>query len=197
MEFSETNVLIPASLLIEYWYCPRFIYFIDVLGIKQHEEKRLKVLKGREVHKKKALQPEYLRKKLGVIRQEKDIYLSDPGYGICGIIDEILFFGDGTISLLDYKFAYNKHRFKTQFLQSVFYSLLIEKHYNIKVNSCYVVYTRDKNKLVQYAIGGKERQTVLESIQEVRQIISRGVFPNGTRYKRRCGDCTYKNICIQ
>jgi CRISPR-associated exonuclease Cas4 len=197
MDFSENKVLIPASLLIEYWYCPRFIYFINVLGIKQYEEKRLKVLKGREVHKQKALQPEYLRKKLGVIRQEKDIYLSDPGYGICGIIDEILFFGDGTISLLDYKFAYNKHRFKTQFLQSVFYSLLIEKHYNTKVNSCYVVYTRDKNKLVQYSIGVKERQSVLESIQEVRQIISQGFFPKGTTYKRRCGDCTYRNICVQ
>ena len=197
MEFSENKVLIPASLLIEYWYCPRFIYFINILGIKQYEEKRLKVLKGREVHKKKALQPEYLRKKLGVVRQEKDIYLSDPGYGICGIIDEILFFSDGTISLLDYKFAYNKHKFKTQFLQSVFYSLLIEKNYNRKVNSCYVVYTRDKNKLVQYPIGEKDRQSVLDSIKKVWQIISQGFYPNGTTYKRRCGDCTYKNICVK
>jgi hypothetical protein len=55
--------------------------------------------------------------------QEKNVYLSDPGYGICGILDEILFFEDGKISLLDYKFAYNSHKFKTQFLQNVFYSL--------------------------------------------------------------------------
>jgi CRISPR-associated exonuclease Cas4 len=105
MAFSEHTRLLPASLLIEYWYCPRFIYFMEVLGIRQYEEARLKVQLGREIHRQKALQPDYLRKKLGVVRQEKDVYLSDPGLGICGILDEILFFGDGSLSLLDYKFA--------------------------------------------------------------------------------------------
>ena len=79
----------------------------------------------------------------------------------------------------------------------VVFRLFSKKMVNDKVDSCYVVYTRDKNKLVQYSIGVKDRQTVLESIREVRQIISRGFFPNGTGYKKRCGDCTYKNICIQ
>lgn len=189
--------MINASLLIEYWYCPRFIYYMKVLGIHQYEEKRLKVIKGREVHEKKALQPDYLRKKLAVIRQEKNIYLSDPGYGICGIIDEILFFADGSISLLDYKFAYNKHRFKTQFLQSVFYSLLIEKNYHTKVSTCYVVYTRDKNKIVQYPIKDKDKQTVLCDIEKVYRIISGGFYPKGTKYKKRCDDCTYKRVCVQ
>ncbi|MCK4761870.1 MAG: CRISPR-associated protein Cas4 [Candidatus Aminicenantes bacterium] len=197
MNFSENKILISASQLIEYWYCPRFIYFMNVLGIAQYEEKRIKVLKGREVHEKKALQPGYLRKKLGVIRQEKNIYLSDPGYGICGIIDEVLFFEDGRISLLDYKFAYNKHKFKTQFLQSVFYSLLIESHYRAKVETGYVVYTRDKNKIVPYGITGKDRQAVLDSIEKVNLIITRGFYPKGTKYGKRCGDCAYKRICVQ
>lgn len=197
MNFSENSVLINASLLIEYWYCPRFIYFMNVLSIKQHEEKRLKVLKGREVHEKKALRSDYLRKKLGVIRQEKNIYLSDTDYGICGIIDEILFLEDGSVSLLDYKFAYNKHKFKTQFLQSVFYALLIEKNYNTKVNTCYVVYTRDKNKIIKYPIKEKDKKSVFDDIKKVSRIVSEGYYPKGTTYKRRCGDCTYKRICIQ
>jgi len=120
LNFKESNLLLDASTMMSYWYCPRFVYFMKVLGIREYQEKRLKVLRGREVHEKKALQPEYLRKKLGVVRREKNVYLSDPECGICGIIDEILFFGDGTISLLDYKFAYNRHKFKTQFLQGVF-----------------------------------------------------------------------------
>lgn len=181
--------------MMSYWYCPRFVYFMKVICIREYQEKRLKVLKGREVHEKKALQPDYLRKKLGVVRQEKNIYLSDPGTGICGIIDELLFFADGTISLLDYKFAYNQHKFKTQFLQSVFYSLLIEKNYNAEVSCSYVVYTRDNNKLVRYPIGDKDKKSVLDSIDKVRRIISRGYYPKGTGYKKRCGDCAYKNIC--
>jgi CRISPR-associated exonuclease Cas4 len=197
MEFSENKRLLNASLLIEYWYCPRFIYFMNVLGVRQYEEKRLKVRMGREVHIQKALQPDYLRKKLGVIKQEKDVYLSDPEYGICGILDEILFFKDGKISLLDYKFAYNSHKFKTQFLQNVFYSLLIEGNYNTRVDHCYIVYTRERNKLVCYKIKEKDKKEVIQAINDVHHIISTGYFPGAARFKKRCPDCTYKNICIR
>jgi CRISPR-associated exonuclease Cas4 len=170
---------------------------MKVLGIREYQEKRLKVLKGREVHEQKALQRDYLRKKLGVVRQEKNIYLSDVERGICGIIDEILFFQDGGISLLDYKFAYNKHKFKTQFLQGVFYSLLIEKNYGAKVNASYVVYTRDNNKLVRYDIKDKDKKSVFADVEKVQQIITAGYYPKGTSYKRRCGDCVYKRVCVQ
>ena len=53
--FNEFKTLVSPTLLMEYWYCPRFIYFMEVLKIRQYEEKRLKVLIGREVYEKKVL----------------------------------------------------------------------------------------------------------------------------------------------
>lgn len=197
MEFSENKRLLSASHLIEYWYCPRFIYFMEVLGIRQYEENRLKVRIGRDVHKQKALQHSYLRKKLGVIKIEREVYLSDLQLGICGIIDEILFLDNGSITLLDYKFAYNSHKFKTHFLQDVFYSLLIETRFTIRVDRCYIVYTREKNKLVGYEIKEKDRQQVRRSIDDVHKIISTGYFPKGATSKKQCPDCTYRRLCIQ
>jgi CRISPR-associated exonuclease Cas4 len=194
--FNEHKRLLSASHLIEYWYCPRFIYFMEVLGIKQYQEKRLKVRIGRKVHEDKRLHPDYLRKKLGVVRLEKDVYLSCPQTGICGILDEILFFEGGTAASLDYKFAYNSHKFKTQFLQSVFYALLVEEHYGVRVTSSFVVYVRDKNKLVEYPIKEKDRKEVLRSIEETRKIMATGFFPKGPKTKKRCPDCTYRNICV-
>ena len=47
-------ITITPSELIEYTYCPRFIYFMVTLDIPQREEKRFKVMKGRDVHKQKA-----------------------------------------------------------------------------------------------------------------------------------------------
>ncbi len=195
-QFNESQSLVSPSLLMEYWYCPRFIYFMEVLKIRQYEEKRLKVLIGREVHEKKALQPEYLRKKLGVVKQEKDVYLSAPGLGICGILDEILFFADGGISLLDYKFAFNKHKFKTQFLQNVLYAMLIESHYHIPVAACYIVYTREKNEPVRYPITAKAKETVMESIKVVNRIVREGYYPPATPDRKKCGDCTYRRVCV-
>ena len=195
--FKETTNYISASILIEYWYCPRFIYFMKVLDIRQYEEKRLKVNLGREVHKKKYLQPEYLRKTFGVIKKENEVYLSDKNLEICGIIDEILFLENNEVTLLDYKYAYNKHKFDTQFLQSVFYAILIEKNYNTSIHYCYIVYTREGTKPEKYEISEKNRNKVLESIKEVHDIIRKGLFPKGTKYKRRCDDCTYRNICVK
>ena len=59
---------ITASDILEYLFCPRFIYFQNYLDIPQHEEKRFKVQKGRTIHEDKVkLNPQYLRKKLGCV----------------------------------------------------------------------------------------------------------------------------------
>ena len=38
---------ITPSIVIEYLYCPRFIYFMKILNISQNEDRRFKVTKGR------------------------------------------------------------------------------------------------------------------------------------------------------
>lgn len=64
--------------MLEYLFCPRFIYFENYLGIPQNQEKRFKVLKGRDVHLKiKKLNFRYLRKKLSVVdKKEQDIIIN-------------------------------------------------------------------------------------------------------------------------
>ena len=53
-EIVKDGVYITPSEVIEYLYCPRFIYFMNCLSIPQHEEQRYKVLMGREIHEKKS-----------------------------------------------------------------------------------------------------------------------------------------------
>ena len=42
MEESESSTIITISDVLEYLFCPRFIYFMYCLDIPQHEEKRYK-----------------------------------------------------------------------------------------------------------------------------------------------------------
>ena len=66
MENIKTSIT--PSLVIEYLYCPRFIYFMKVLEISQNEGSRYKVQKGRDIHTYKSLTNiEYKRKKIGVV----------------------------------------------------------------------------------------------------------------------------------
>ena len=61
----EPEVFITVSDVMEYLFCPRFIYFMYCLGIPQHEEKRYKVLKGRALHEaREKVNRSYIRKKL-------------------------------------------------------------------------------------------------------------------------------------
>ncbi len=195
-ETDSAGITLTASQMIEYLYCPRFTYFEYVLGIPQNEAKRFKVEKGRGVHETmKNRNPDYLRKRIGVISRESDVFLASS-QGIRGIVDEILFLNDGTAAPLDYKYAEFKNDvFNTYRLQMVFYARLIKDNYNVPVNRSYIVYTRSKNKLVEVKIGDEEYEDLKKTIGEMLLIIQKNKYPKPTRSTKRCTDCCYKNIC--
>jgi len=185
-----------ATHLLEYLYCPRFTYYEHVLSIPENQEKRFKVLKGRDSHQElKKINLKYLRKKLGVIDKEIDVYLSGNS-GIRGIVDEMLFIEDGTAAPLDYKYAQYKGKiFKTYKTQVVFYGQLIKDNYGVPVKKGFIVYTRSKNKLVEVPIKDKDYDELKKIIGSLQDIIINCKYPKPTSIKRRCSDCCYRNIC--
>ncbi|SDC86193.1 MULTISPECIES: CRISPR-associated protein Cas4 [unclassified Candidatus Frackibacter] len=193
------SISITPSEVIEYMYCPRFIYYMLYLKIPQREERRYKVQLGREIHDKKTkINKDYLRKKIGVKRKLIDQKLSSEKYNIHGIIDEILFLEDETAASLDYKFAKDKGRlYNTHKYQAVMYSMLIADNYDIEVNKAFLVYIRSNNKLKEIKIEQNDFKKVARILKEIIQIIDKGYYPKATSYKRRCRDCCYRNICIK
>ena len=102
---TETSPMLTPSEVVEHIWCPRFTYFMNVLMIPQFEDRRYKVLKGREVHKRRETENrDYLRKKLGVVNKEQAVYLASPKVRVRGIVDEVLFLDDGTMAPLDFKY---------------------------------------------------------------------------------------------
>jgi CRISPR-associated exonuclease Cas4 len=189
---------ITPSIVIEYLYCPRFIYFMKVLDIPQNEEKRYKVNQGREIHKFKELtNVDYLRKKINVVKKWKEQELYSEKYRIHGKVDEILEFEDGTMGVLDYKFAEFKEKvFSTYKTQLIMYSLMVENNFDKKVNKSYIVYTRSKNYIEEIKITEKDKQNIKQIIEKILKIIEKGYFPLGTSSQSKCSDCCYRNICV-
>lgn len=191
------NFSITPSQIIEYLFCPRFTYFEYVLRIPQHEDKFFKVQKGRDVHEKKARENmEYLRKRIGVVEKHIGEYLTNDL--LRGEVDEVLLLEDGTMAPLDYKFAvYGDKIYETYRTQLYCYAWLIEENFGKPVNKGYLVYTRSQNKLVEVPISRGDIASVRVCAVEIRDIITKNWFPKTTKFKRRCVDCTYRNICIQ
>ncbi len=185
------------SHIIEYLYCPRFTYFEYVLTIPQFEEKNYKVMRGRELHDLKLEQnKDYLRKRIGAVGKYIDQYLTNEL--IRGRVDEVLELADGTMAPLDYKFAEYKDRvYETYQTQLYCYAWLIEENFGKKVEKGYLVYTRSRNKLVEVPISEDNVRSVKEAAKAIEHIIGNNFYPKATKYKARCVECTYRNVCIR
>jgi CRISPR-associated exonuclease Cas4 len=191
------QISLTPSHIIAYLFCPRFTYFEYVLSIPQYEDKLYKVQRGRALHDEKLERnKDYLRKKIGVQEKWLDQYLTNGV--IRGQVDEVLLLADGTMAPLDYKFAlFNDKIYETYQTQLYCYAWLIEDNFGKKVNKGFLVYTRSAHKLVEITIREEDKEWVKECAGEIYKIIDGNFFPKATKYKKRCVDCTYRNICIK
>jgi len=195
---TDSEAIIRISDVLEYLFCSRFIYYMYCLDIPQHEEKRFKVMKGREVHEtRKLTNRDYVRKKLNCIRKESDVFIASKKNHIKGIVDEVLFLEDGTAAPLEYKFAEYKDKvFKTYKFQLVLQSLLIRENYNIDVNRAYICFTRSNSLVKEIEITSSDFKKAEKIIEEILDIVQKGLYPKTSRSSRKCVDCCYRNICV-
>lgn len=193
----QRGLSITPSHVIQYLYCPRFIYFEHVLTIPQYEEKSYKVMRGRHLHDERLERNKnYLRKRIGVVRRYDDQYLTN---GLMrGRLDEVLELSDGSMAPLDYKFArYEDKLYRTYQTQLYCYAWLIEDNFGRPVHKGFVVYTRSQNQVVEVPISNVDKDEVRKAAKAIAEIIDKNNFPKATPDKRKCVSCTYRNICIR
>jgi CRISPR-associated exonuclease Cas4 len=184
-----------ATDVLEHVFCPRFTYFEHVLSLPEHQEKRYKVQRGRKVHEDKArLSGAYLRQRLGCVRKEAGVHLGTAA-GLVGIVDEVLFFEDGTAAPLDYKWAMSPKRpYRTHRLQLAFYARLIREVLGLRVTRGFLVYVRSANKLAEVPLGDREERALQRVLDEMRRVLE-GWYPGPTPRPAQCPDCCYRFVC--
>jgi CRISPR-associated exonuclease Cas4 len=193
------DLKITPTELLEYNFCPRFIYFMNVLKIPQYEDRRYKVQKGRSEHEKRQKNnPDYLWKKLGAVERQSNVYLISDKYHIRGIADEVITMPDGTLAPVDYKYAkYPDFVYKSHKIQTLCYCLMIEDIFEKQVKNGYIFYIREGSRQVKIPFTSASKDEITENIKTVLKIIQQEGMPPPTPVKSRCMDCTYKNICTR
>lgn len=115
-----------------------------------------------------------------------------------GEVDEVLLLEDGTMSPLDYKFAkYDGIVYDTYKTQLFCYAWLIEENFQHEVHRGFLVYTRSNHKLVEVLITPENKEHVKKAAEAIRRITEDNIFPPATKAKKRCVECTYRNICVK
>jgi len=188
---------ITPSDVLEFLFCPRFIYFMKVMHVPQHEERRFLVQKGRKVHEEKlAANKSYVRKKLNVEKKLENVRLFCNVYRISGIVDEILFLADGSASPIDYKYAFHKRDFKTYFYQGLMYCLMIAETFKLSSTMAYVSFSRDKWQVEEMKYDDSSIANLDKILKTIIEIASQGIMPKKKGSKRKCADCTYRKLCV-
>lgn len=165
--------------LLEHLYCPRFTYFEYVVGVPERQGRRPLVLKGRQVHQeRRRINPQYLRKKLGVVRRQFDVPLASATLGVRGSVDEVLTLDDGTMAPFDYKFAEAPANvYHNQKMQSALYGLLIAETFGVAVRRGFLCFVRSKHRIVELEHTTADFAEVRGILAEILEVIQTGVFP--------------------
>lgn len=190
---------ISVSKIIDYIYCPRNIFYTDILGIPKNKNSNFKVKEGKNIHEQRlSRNKSYLRKDIEVIKKEMDITLSSKKYLFHGKLDELLFLKNKTAVPLDYKYSkYAEITYDTYKYQLAMYSMMIEENYKIKSRKGYIVFTRTNNKLLEIEYGAKEFDEIKKYIQDILEIKYKGYYPINIEFGEKCIDCCYQKLCNQ
>jgi CRISPR-associated exonuclease Cas4 len=169
------------------------------LAVPERQDRRALVQRGRQSHEeRRKINPHYLRKKLGVVARQFDVPMASPALGVRGSVDEVLTLADGTMAPFDYKFAeYPGHVYENQKMQSALYGLLIQETFGVPVRKGFLCYIRSKHRVIDLDHTAADFVEARRVLDEVLTVIQQGLFPRATRWKARCRDCCYRNICVQ
>lgn len=194
-----SSIPLTVTHVLEHLFCPRFTFFEYVLCVPERQERRALVLKGRLAHEeRKHINPNYLRKKLGVVQRQFDVPLASAALGVRGVVDEMLTLADGTMAPFDYKYAEDPGRvYHNQKMQSAVYGLLIREMFGMPVRRGFVCFLRSNHRVVELEHSEEDFAEARAVLEEILSVIQTGQFPSATSWKARCRDCCYRNICIQ
>ena len=179
--------------VVEYSFCPKFTYFINVLGLDQYEQKRGTVAAGRKLHKlHERNNPTYIPhtnkgKKL-VARK----FYSEK-FDLSGKIDEAIEMDDEII-LIERKYTDIYDISDTLLVQLGLLSILIEENLKKPVKIAVVIFNKTQRKQVSIIIDDTLKNHSLEILEKTKKVIQMGIMPDAD-FDNRCLNCCFRKIC--
>ncbi len=179
--------------VVEYAFCPKFTYFINVLGLGQFEQKRGSVSAGRKLHNR------HERSNLDYVPQgfkgKKIIackFFSEK-YELSGKIDEAIDM-ENEIILIERKYSDNHKIYPALRIQLGLLSVLIEENMCKPVRKAIVIFNKTQRKVIHVIIDDSIRDESLAMLNDVKKIIKSEIMPE-SEFDNRCLNCCFRRIC--
>lgn len=183
---SSIRRLIPATLIKEYFFCPRIPYI--VMNSSHVQEEFHFMERGKEVERdlaKKAIE------KLNAQIIAEKIEGTHEELGIYGVIDYVIR-KENALHVLELKNTSYKETFLGHRFQAVAY-VLIARRCGYPVRSA-IIYYGESETIVEILPTWENIRTLLSVINAINRFLKVGM----PRIKSsRCGVCSYRHICLE
>ena len=179
--------------IVEYVFCPKFTYFINVLGLEQFEQKRGTVTGGRKLHNRHEKDNlRYIQQGFSGTKIIARKFFSAK-YGLSGKIDEAIEM-ENEIVLIERKYSDNHKIYPALRVQLGLLSVLIEENLHKPVRKAIVVFNKNKRKKIYVKIDDVIKKESLAMLEDVKKIIRSEIMPESD-FDNRCLNCCFRRVC--
>ena len=182
---------LPVNLLRQWCFCPRVVYYRELLGMNVLEPIWSK--QGSEYHKKET----ELFKRRNLTRfnlssgiKHYNINLKGESIKIHGICDLVIETSDN-IFAVEYKLG--RQISFGHIMQTFAYSILAEEHFGKKASHGFII--SGDNKVQTIEIDLKKREKLNAIVNRMMEMLTDGRKPNSSATSHQCGQCEYINHC--
>lgn len=179
--------------VVEYTFCPKFTYFINILGLDQYEQKRGTVTAGRNLHQSHERNnsnytPHANKGKKLIARK----FYSEK-LDLSGKIDEAIE-TDDEIILIERKYSDIYDISDILLVQLGLLSILIEENLEKPVKKAVVIFNKTRRKQIPVVIDDVIKNHSLEILEKTKKVIQMGIMPDAD-FDNRCLNCCFRKIC--
>ncbi len=184
---------LPVTALKNWLYCPRSVYYQQVLGLRPPSTAKMREGKAaQEILERLETRRTLARYGMADCEREFHVQLSSERLGLSGCPDLLLVACD-TVSVVEFKLT-GVEPDETHWVQLAAYAALVEDQRDKTVDQ--VILYRIPDEVVfakRFHDGWRTRLKQL--LDEVRRCVQFGRIPEPPCVSRRCTDCDYANFC--
>ncbi len=184
---------LPIHLIRQYIFCPRVVYFLEVLNIPKVSPVWVK--EGENHHKKQA--ELFKRRTLSRFHLENALFksninLSYEDFNFYGICDGLII-SDKNIYPVEIKLHGTKPR-KAQKMQLIAYGILAEKIYEKDFNLGFIVFEKNA-KTIPIEVDEKQKKELISLVEKIIEMIKKEKLPYSDATEEKCTQCEFENYC--
>jgi CRISPR-associated exonuclease Cas4 len=192
IEPESSSDLVTISLLKQYTYCPRVVYYETCTpGIRP---RTYKMEAGSDAHERehtRAARRTLTAYQVPEGKRHFDVRVISSTLNLSGLIDEVVITPDEAI-VVDYKMA--GWMGDNHLIQIGAYAMLVEETFQLPVNQGFI-YLMHVRRFESVPINEPLRNSVMETLQNIQRIRFYEYMPPPVDQANKCASCEFRRFC--